>query len=449
MPTAQFFETRLAELLDKVPFPSVLYGFALPRRLERLLKELHAAERIPVRTLRGYLRSKEEVHALLLEQRNCGRKSLVALDDVCASIFHSVLVHCGVSREAAKEAVRRLLLKDRDALPTPAGTEFVKTLSGFNCTDTADEAIDLDALSPMEFLSTALANGPTERERDILARRLGTRRLSWATLEEIASEYGLTRERIRQLEKNALRKCRLSANRSQFKRYLETKENEIWRLLAGDRPFLPRGRVKAETQLPGLVRLSLEVVFGGAEGWLNRHAKSIEAGWVRSGLPADEEAAVMSALSSQPGEGEDGWRERIEAAVDAAAWPLALSDLAARSGGIPQGTIADYLEERYGAVIEDGVVVRLERLGAAERLIYVLRRRLGRTPHLTDQGQAPQAVRGRYLGKRDRQHPRPPRGGAHRRGMRPRMCTRGSGGTPRRAGARPALLPGSRAAPWR
>ena len=67
------------------------------------------------------------------------------------------------------------------------------------------------------------------------------------------------------------------------------------------------------------------------------------------------------------------WRERIEVAVDAASWPLALSDLAVRSGGIPQETIADYLEERYGAVIEHGVVMQLERLGAAERLIYVLR----------------------------------------------------------------------------
>ena len=79
--------------------------------------------------------------------------------------------------------------------------------------------------------------------------------------------------------------------------------------------------MKAQAQLPGLLRLSLEVVFGGAEGWLNRHAKSIEAGWVRSGLPADEEAAVMSALSPRPGGGDDGWRERIEAAVDAAACP--------------------------------------------------------------------------------------------------------------------------------
>jgi RNA polymerase primary sigma factor len=278
-----------------------------------------------------------------------------------------------MSHEAAKEAVRRLLLKDRDALPTPAGTEFVKTLSGFDRTDTAHEPIDLDALSPAQFLSTALINGPSEREREILVRRLGLEGSQRQTLEEIAGDYGLTRERIRQLERSGLKKCRLGANRAQFKRYLETKENEIWRLLAGDRPFLPRGRVKAETQLPGLVRLSLEVVFGGAEGWLNRYAKSIEAGWVRSGLPADEEAAVMSALSSQSGEGEDGWRERIEAAVDAAAWPLALGDLAARSGGIPQGTIADYLEERYGAVIEGGVVVKLERLGAAERLIYVLR----------------------------------------------------------------------------
>jgi Sigma-70, region 4 len=214
-------------------------------------------------------------------------------------------------------------------------------LSTFDRTDTVHEPIDLDALSPAQFLSTALVNGPTEREREILVRRLGLDGSHRQTLEEIAGDYGLTRERIRQLERGGLKKCRLGANRAQFKRYLETKENEVWRLLAGDRPFLPRGRVKAQAQLPGLLRLSLEVVFGGAEGWLNRHAKSIQAGWVRSGLPADEEAAVMSALSPQPGEGEDGWRERIEVAVDAASWPLALSDLAVRSGGIPQETFAD------------------------------------------------------------------------------------------------------------
>jgi hypothetical protein len=364
---AQFCETRLAELLDKIPFPSVLYASALPHQLERSLKELEAANRLSVRTLRGYLRRRTEVHALLLQQRNFGRESVLALENICASILYAVLVYCGMKEEMAQSAVVRLLLVNRDALLASRGAELVRMLSRFDGIDTTHKPINLDALSPAQFLSTALVNGPTERESEILVRRLGLEGSQRQTLEQIAGDYGLTRERIRQLERSGLKKCRFGANRAQFKRYLEGKESEIWRGLAGDRPFLPRGRVKAEAKLPGLLRLSLEVVFGGSVGWLNRHAMSIEAGRVRNGLPADEEAALTSALSPQPGDG--GWCGRIEAAVDAATWSLALSDLAARSGGIPPGTIADYLEERYGAVIERGVVMQLERLGAADRLI--------------------------------------------------------------------------------
>jgi hypothetical protein len=111
-PNAQFCEKRLAELLEKVPFPSVLYDSALPRRLQTSLKELEAANRLSVRTLRGYLHRRKEVHALLLQQRNCGRESVVALDDICASIFYAVLVYCGMKQETAESAVRRLLLID-------------------------------------------------------------------------------------------------------------------------------------------------------------------------------------------------------------------------------------------------------------------------------------------------------------------------------------------------
>jgi hypothetical protein len=156
---------------------------------------------------------------------------------------------------------------DLDPVAHPGTLSYLRSKwDSYDCVDA------LDALSPAQFLSTALINGPTDREREILVRRLGLDGSHRQTLEEIAGDYGLTRERIGQLERGGLKKCRLGANRAQFKRYLETKENEVWRLLAGDRPFLPRRRVKAQAQLPGLLELSLEVVFGGAEGWLNRHA---------------------------------------------------------------------------------------------------------------------------------------------------------------------------------
>jgi hypothetical protein len=138
VPTAQFCEKRLAELLEKVPFPSVLYGFPPPGRLEKSLKQLQAAKRLPVRTL---FTGRRKCALLLLQQRNCGRKALVALENVCASIFYAMLVHCGMKQETAQSAARRLLLMDRDAFPAcPAcpGAEVVRMLSGSD-----SEPIDL------------------------------------------------------------------------------------------------------------------------------------------------------------------------------------------------------------------------------------------------------------------------------------------------------------------
>lgn len=381
VPTTQLCAERLAELLDYVPFPEVLLGFVVPTRLERLLEELRGTERLPARTLGGYLRHRQEIHAFLVKQRNCGRKSLAALEDLFASIIQAILRHCGMSSEAALAAARALLSDDRTDLPTPAMIDLAAALNNCKGSFTADEIpsllskeVDFDGLSPSEFLSVALVGGLGAREQHVLVRRFALDGLRRQTLEELADDYGVTRERIRQLEMSALRKCRVRANRLQFERYMDTKEDEVWQLLAGDHYFLPQEYVDTGARrLPGLVRLSLDVVFGGIEGWLARHARSIRAGWLRRGLPADEEAALVDALSPQLAGREGEWRERIEAAVDVAPWPLTLSDLASRTGGIPEGIVADYLAEHYGAVIEDGVVTHVERLRVAERLIYVLR----------------------------------------------------------------------------
>lgn len=47
-----------------------------------------------------------------------------------------------------------------------------------------------------------------EREADILARRFGLRNIKAQTLEDIGREYGLSKERIRQIEEKAMRKLR-------------------------------------------------------------------------------------------------------------------------------------------------------------------------------------------------------------------------------------------------
>ena len=59
------------------------------------------------------------------------------------------------------------------------------------------------------------------RERKILRMRYGIEQESDRTLEEIGQSFGLSRERIRQLEVQALRKLRYSAASRHLKSFVE------------------------------------------------------------------------------------------------------------------------------------------------------------------------------------------------------------------------------------
>ncbi len=58
------------------------------------------------------------------------------------------------------------------------------------------------------LLSSVLVDGLSERERQIIDMRYGTNGANECTLEECAKVFGVTRERIRQIEMRALRKLR-------------------------------------------------------------------------------------------------------------------------------------------------------------------------------------------------------------------------------------------------
>jgi len=48
----------------------------------------------------------------------------------------------------------------------------------------------------------------TEKQREVIARRFGLRGYETSTLEEVGHEIGLTRERVRQIQVEALKRMR-------------------------------------------------------------------------------------------------------------------------------------------------------------------------------------------------------------------------------------------------
>ena len=61
----------------------------------------------------------------------------------------------------------------------------------------------------------------TERERKIIVLRFGLEDGRFRTLEEVGREFGITRERIRQIEAKALRKLRHPSYSRKLRGYLD------------------------------------------------------------------------------------------------------------------------------------------------------------------------------------------------------------------------------------
>ncbi|MEC0173829.1 RNA polymerase sigma factor RpoD [Paenibacillus favisporus] len=125
--------------------------------------------------------------------------------------------------ELSVEKVREIMKISQDpvSLETPIGDEHDSKLGDF--------IEDHDALAPVDsaaftFLKEQLGDvldTLTEREENVLRLRFGLEDGRTRTLEEVGKVFGVTRERIRQIEAKALRKLRHPSRSKRLKDYIE------------------------------------------------------------------------------------------------------------------------------------------------------------------------------------------------------------------------------------
>lgn len=108
-----------------------------------------------------------------------------------------------------EEVERMLNLNERvTSMDTPIGPSSDKTLVDTVADQQASDPVSLLQESDLSESLNNWLDELSEKQREVVARRFGLRGHESSTLEEVGREIGLTRERVRQIQVEALRRLR-------------------------------------------------------------------------------------------------------------------------------------------------------------------------------------------------------------------------------------------------
>jgi RNA polymerase primary sigma factor len=107
------------------------------------------------------------------------------------------------------------------SLETPVGEEEDSTLGDFVEDGTAEIPVEAATFRLLQDYLAQTLEGLNDREREVLVLRFGLEDGRVRTLEEVGERFGVTRERIRQLETKALAKLRHPNNSRRLEGFLE------------------------------------------------------------------------------------------------------------------------------------------------------------------------------------------------------------------------------------
>jgi RNA polymerase primary sigma factor len=121
------------------------------------------------------------------------------------------------------EKVREILKisQKTTSLETPIGDDEDSYLGDFIADDNQESPYELTSKRLLKENLMEVLSALSDREAKVLKMRFGLEGKRPMTLEEVGSEFGVTRERIRQIEAKALRKLKHPSRRKKLQDFLE------------------------------------------------------------------------------------------------------------------------------------------------------------------------------------------------------------------------------------
>ena len=177
------------------------------------------------------------------------------------------------------------VFQDDDTVPSTSAHESSTPLS-------ADGAADQPSAVASQIKAVLLQL--KAREADVVRRRFGLEGRERQTLEQIGQhqDYGITRERVRQIESSALRRLSHAANRDVLRGALSRDADRIWRALSGGILLDRRKAQSAAGSLDPETLLAIDIVQGSAERWLQENATILGSLWHRVARSASSLATL-------------------------------------------------------------------------------------------------------------------------------------------------------------
>ena len=125
----------------------------------------------------------------------------------------------GLPVQKVKQVMK--IAKEPISLETPVGDEDTASLGDFIHDKDAVAPLDVAIQSSLRTVTSKVLGSLTAREERVLRMRFGVGMNTDHTLEEVGQGFGVTRERIRQIEAKALRKLKNPARSRELRSFLD------------------------------------------------------------------------------------------------------------------------------------------------------------------------------------------------------------------------------------